>query len=68
MKHAVLVAHLQALCATSEPWLFVDGHAGRGLYELEPDGTQGEILRHGILRLLQVPPRSLKALLFGPFG
>ena len=41
MKHAVLVAHLRELCASCEPLLFVDGQAGRGLYDMEPEGPQG---------------------------
>ncbi|CAL1129984.1 unnamed protein product [Cladocopium goreaui] len=34
-KHSVLVLFLQDFCADPEPFVFIDSHAGRGLYALD---------------------------------
>lgn len=40
-KHSILVMFLQDFCANADPLLFVDTHAGRGLYDLSVEGQYG---------------------------
>ncbi|CAJ1361565.1 unnamed protein product [Effrenium voratum] len=50
-KHTVLVGLLQQMCADSEPMIFIDTHAGRGIYDLQVD--EGPLnFQRGISQLL----------------
>lgn len=52
LKHAVLVALLQALQRKDKPFVYIDTHAGAGGYDLQsPLARQTEEFHTGILRL-----------------
>ena len=56
-KHVLLVALLRALCRKEKPWLYLDTHAGGGLYELPQDSTgRPREWRDGIGRLWGASP------------
>jgi len=59
-KHVALLALLQALQRKNKGLLYVDTHAGAGVYELAgPDPHRGAEARHGITLLLSRPePQS----------
>ncbi|CAK8999984.1 Pentatricopeptide repeat-containing protein At2g31400 [Durusdinium trenchii] len=51
-KHSILVMFLQDFCANADPLLFVDTHAGRGLYDLSVEGRTSTNYELGIGKLL----------------
>lgn len=58
-KHVLLVALLEALCRKVKPWLYLDTHAGGGLYDLPQDLTgRTSEWRDGIGRLWAATPAS----------
>jgi 23S rRNA (adenine2030-N6)-methyltransferase len=62
LKHVVLMVLIEHLEKKSAPFLFLDTHAGRGLYDLSESQAQrsGEY-KSGIGRLLDLPAASLPA-------
>jgi 23S rRNA (adenine2030-N6)-methyltransferase len=60
LKHVVLMMLVEHLKKKSAPFLFLDTHAGRGLYDLSESQAQrsGEY-KAGIGRLLDIPAASL---------
>jgi 23S rRNA (adenine2030-N6)-methyltransferase len=62
LKHVVLMMLVEHLKKKSSPFLFLDTHAGRGLYDLSESQPQrsGEYLT-GIGRLLEAPAATLPA-------
>jgi 23S rRNA (adenine2030-N6)-methyltransferase len=57
-KHVVLLEVLSALTRKDKGLLFVDTHAGRGLYDLHPGDAQHPAeWQHGVARLLGKAPR-----------
>lgn len=56
-KHVILLALLQRMAAKPAPYLYIDTHAGRGLYSLSGGEAQrtGEWM-HGIERVRQLRP------------
>jgi 23S rRNA (adenine2030-N6)-methyltransferase len=57
-KHVVLIALIEALQRKEKGFLYVDTHAGEGLYDLrsDPDTPGGHESVQGIGRLLRAPP------------
>jgi 23S rRNA (adenine2030-N6)-methyltransferase len=58
-KHVLLLEVLVALARKDKGFLFVDTHAGRGLYDLHPgDAAHPAEWQAGVARLLAAAPRS----------
>jgi 23S rRNA (adenine2030-N6)-methyltransferase len=52
-KHVVLLALIERLAAKTKPLLYLDTHAGRGLYDLQSaDATRSAEWRSGVARVL----------------
>jgi 23S rRNA (adenine2030-N6)-methyltransferase len=55
-KHVVLIALLEALQRKDKGFLYVDTHAGEGLYDLRPEAHAEHESVRGLGRLLNGPP------------
>jgi 23S rRNA (adenine2030-N6)-methyltransferase len=58
-KHVTLLAVLARLTAKPAPLMYLDTHAGRGVYDLEaPEATRGDEWRSGVARVIRAKAAS----------
>lgn len=58
-KHVTLLALLARLTAKPTPLMYLDTHAGRGVYDLQsPEATRGDEWRSGVARVMEATTSS----------